>query len=151
MQQFIVWRSVKAVSALRKEYVPAYVRWLSASGGKTGGDEATAAMDSQLDEHVILLFRWGRRVGRRAEGWDGWRGWRRGWVGSGFACWRAGGLEGYEVIMTCFIGGRGSKHRACEPLYAAFKRSTHVFTARVLRPRVSQAPCFPVAVTPVSC
>lgn len=54
---FIVWRGVKAVSATRKEYVPAYVRWLTASGGKPGGDEAIAAMDAQLDEHVILLFR----------------------------------------------------------------------------------------------
>lgn len=55
--QFIVWRSVKAVSALRKEYVPAYVRWLQASGGKAGGDDAINAMDVGLDEHVILLFR----------------------------------------------------------------------------------------------
>lgn len=57
MQQYIVWRSVKAVSALRKEYVPAYVRCLQA--GKVGGDDVIAAMDAQLDEHVIQLFRWG--------------------------------------------------------------------------------------------
>jgi hypothetical protein len=60
VQQFIVWRSVKAVSALRKEYVPAYVRCLQA--GKVGGDEAIAAMDAQLDEHVIQLFRWAVRI-----------------------------------------------------------------------------------------
>lgn len=40
---------------LRKAYVEAYTRCLE--GGQVGGDEAVAAMDDQLNEATILVFR----------------------------------------------------------------------------------------------
>ena len=40
---------------LRKKYVEAYTRCLE--GGQVGGDEEVAAMDDQLNEATILVFR----------------------------------------------------------------------------------------------
>ena len=40
---------------LRKAYVEAYTRCLE--GGHVGGDEEVAAMDDQLNEATILVFR----------------------------------------------------------------------------------------------
>jgi hypothetical protein len=40
---------------LRKSYVAAYARALQE--GRMGGDEETEAMDAQLTEHTILVFR----------------------------------------------------------------------------------------------
>ena len=40
---------------LRKAYVEAYTRCLE--GGQVGGDEDVAAMDDQLNEATILVFR----------------------------------------------------------------------------------------------
>lgn len=73
------WVQLSSVCRLRKEYVPAYARWLveqqaqaqgqakgagAAPGGAQqealGGDAAIAAMDAQLSEGTILLFRWVR-------------------------------------------------------------------------------------------
>lgn len=46
---------LKRAADLRKKYVPAYLRCLQA--GKTGGDDGIAAMDAQLQESSIILFR----------------------------------------------------------------------------------------------
>lgn len=74
----VAWTQLRTACLLRKAYVPAYVRCLEAasaaaakgSGGKgqgagqpgaptagLGGDAAIAAMDAQLPESTILLFR----------------------------------------------------------------------------------------------
>ncbi len=54
-RQYILWRHIKAVSTMRRQYLPAYIRCLQA--GRVGGDEAILRMDEDLDEHEIILFR----------------------------------------------------------------------------------------------
>jgi vacuolar protein sorting-associated protein 13A/C len=49
------WSNIATVGALRKQYVPAYLKCLQA--GKMGGDDGIRAMDGQLEDHTILLFR----------------------------------------------------------------------------------------------
>lgn len=55
-RQSMQWRQVKVAAQLRRQYVPAYVRCLQQ--GKVGGDDVTAKMETDIDEHVILWFRW---------------------------------------------------------------------------------------------
>lgn len=60
------WSTLSMVCALRKRYVPHYAKCLaeavSVSGGSrvggVGGDDAIAAMDAQLEEATILVFRY---------------------------------------------------------------------------------------------
>lgn len=60
------WSTLSMVCSLRKRYVPHYAKCLaeavSAPGGSraeaVGGDSAIAAMDAQLEEATILVFRW---------------------------------------------------------------------------------------------
>ncbi len=60
------WASLRTVCAVRKRYVPHYAKCLAdaaaASGGSkaggVGGDATIAAMDAQLEEATILVFRW---------------------------------------------------------------------------------------------
>lgn len=54
-RQHLSWRSIQSAAALRKQYLPAYLRTLQQ--GRLGGDEATAKMEEQLDENAITLFR----------------------------------------------------------------------------------------------
>lgn len=49
------WLDLKRAADLRKDYVPHYVKCLQQ--GKTAGDERIAAMDAQLQEGTIILFR----------------------------------------------------------------------------------------------
>ncbi|KAF5830559.1 N-terminal region of Chorein, a TM vesicle-mediated sorter-domain-containing protein [Dunaliella salina] len=70
------WSRLHSVCSLRKKYVPHYAKCLSdaasASGGSraggVGGDASIAAMDAQLEEATILVFRcslWRELVGDR--------------------------------------------------------------------------------------
>lgn len=43
------------VVTLRKKYIPAYVKCLQSN--QMGGDESIEAMDGELPEHTILVFR----------------------------------------------------------------------------------------------
>ncbi|KAK9834254.1 hypothetical protein WJX81_000411 [Elliptochloris bilobata] len=82
------WQQLEKALLLRKGYVEAYTRCLE--GGQVGGDKAVAAMDDDLNEATILVFRRlahakvdaakkraaaAKAAERRAKASRGWTGW----------------------------------------------------------------------------